>query len=61
MVSSIINTQTGNTITGRCAIGCSKENGDPWTKSQVVVMSSRINIGKDTTIVRNKREAINTM
>jgi len=59
--SSTINAQMGNTITGRCAISCSKDNGAPWTKSQVIVMLSRTNVEKDTTIVGNKREAINIM
>ena len=61
MGSSTINAQMGNTISGRCAIGCSKDNGAHWTKSQAVVMLSRTNIGKNTTIVGNKTEAINIM
>ena len=61
MGSSTINAQMGSTITGQCAISCSKDNGDPWTKSYVLVMLSCTNIGKDTTIVGNKKEANNIM
>ena len=49
-----------NTITGKCAIGCSND-GAPWTKSQVVVMLSRTETGKDTTIVGSCSEAISIM
>ena len=48
--SSTINAQMGNTITGKCAIGCSND-GAPWTKLQVVVMLSRTETGNDKTIV----------
>jgi hypothetical protein len=58
--SSTINAQMGNTITGKCAVGCSKD-GAPWTKSQVVVMLSRTETGKDTTIVGPRSEAISIM
>jgi len=58
--SSTINAQMGNTITGKCAIGCSND-GAPWTKSQVVVMLSRTETGKDTTIVGSCSEAISIM
>lgn len=59
--SSPIIEQMGNTITGRCAIAYSKKTEAPCTKSQVVVMLCRTNIGKDTPIVEYKREANNIM
>ena len=58
--SSTINAQMGNTITGKCAIGCSND-GAPWTKSQVVVMLSQTETGKDTTIVGPHSEVISIM
>ena len=50
----------GNTITGKGAIQCSK-NGAPCIKSQVVVMLSRTETGKDTTIVGPRSDAIRIM
>ena len=58
--SSTINTQTGNTITGKCAVGCRKDRA-LWTKSQVVVMFSQTKTDKDTTIVGPPSEAISIM
>ena len=55
--SSTINAQLGNTITGKCAAGCSKD-GASWTTLQVVVMLRRTETGKDTTTVGPCSEAI---
>ena len=55
--SSTINIQMGNTITGKCVIWWSKD-GAPWTKSQVVVMLSQTETGKDTTILEPRSKAI---
>ena len=58
--SLTINAQMGNVITGKGAIGCSKD-GAPWTKLQVVVMISRTCTGKVTTIIGPRSEAISIM
>ena len=50
----------GNIITGKCVIGCSKD-GAPCIKSQVVVMLSRTETGKDTTRVGPRSDAIRIM
>ena len=58
--SSIINKQMGNTITGRCAVECTKQCS-PWEKAQIVVCLSRTRRARDTIIVGPKEYAINRM
>ena len=58
--SLAINAQMGNTLIGKCAVGCSKD-APPWTMSQVVVVLSQTETGKVTTIVEPRSEASSIM